>query len=585
MVGGYECRCPEGFVGDKCQFRTCALVVCENDGNCREMEGSSDAVCVCSEDWRGEKCEIPIYPCKTNPCLNGSICSELDPNDNNLYECFCKPDYYGRHCELRVDDCLRNECRNGAICVDLIADYECECSAGFEGEYCEKQVFVDDANLEELPEENVEDNLVEVSQRTTKMSTTKMSDLPVSELKSKSTTKMIRSTLSTLATPTKDEEVTAGVGGSSTAEDMEPTAVATQVEGDVSASPCVNNATFTGSTCLCPLGFGGVYCSDKLRITPHAKFLGSSYLQLPEIELNQTTHTMDLVMHLTTNSRRGLLFFMMSESDSSASGTLILQNGALVFEGMCGFTRDRIRVNSGIRLVPGRKYTISLTLIFPTSSIPKCAASIQVNDKRVQAEKRVFIPRLLPSQIKFELVYLGGRDISRANFTGCISNFGIMGRELQLMRDAVQGWNITPCGRITNALHETLTDVSECEEDPCISGLCVDHEREEGTKAVPVCLCDFGFSGRFCENTASVREARFFGDNFGYASFVEYPPISGSLSYFQIQLVFQLERDLAEGEEQFLVYLGSLDECESGGGRNRRKSSRRSTDCVFLSKI
>ncbi|XP_060903374.1 coagulation factor IX isoform X3 [Labrus mixtus] len=85
---------------------------------------------------------INLNPCRTNPCLNGGMCT-LDRGD---FLCLCPPQYHGKTCESVVLQCRY---RNGGCiqyCRDLLdgAGVQCGCAEGFnlepDGYSCSKTV-------------------------------------------------------------------------------------------------------------------------------------------------------------------------------------------------------------------------------------------------------------------------------------------------------------------------------------------------------------------------------------------------------------------------------------------------------------
>lgn len=45
-------------------------------------------------------CVVDLNPCRTNPCLNGGMCT-LDRGD---FLCLCSPQYHGKTCDSGNDD-------------------------------------------------------------------------------------------------------------------------------------------------------------------------------------------------------------------------------------------------------------------------------------------------------------------------------------------------------------------------------------------------------------------------------------------------------------------------------------------------
>ncbi|XP_076591863.1 coagulation factor IX [Chaetodon auriga] len=70
-----------------------------------------------------------LNPCRTNPCLNGGMCTM----DRGHFTCLCPPQYHGKTCDSVVSECRY---RNGGCmqyCRDLLggAGVQCGCSDGF----------------------------------------------------------------------------------------------------------------------------------------------------------------------------------------------------------------------------------------------------------------------------------------------------------------------------------------------------------------------------------------------------------------------------------------------------------------------
>lgn len=131
-VGGYECRCQNGYVGVHCEtnFDDCAPDPCKNGGVCSDR--TDDFRCACPAGFEGKRCDINIDECTPAPCLNGGTC--FDGIDD--YSCNCAPGFTGASCEINIDECAPDPCLNGGICVDSINGYTCSCAPGFKGPQC-----------------------------------------------------------------------------------------------------------------------------------------------------------------------------------------------------------------------------------------------------------------------------------------------------------------------------------------------------------------------------------------------------------------------------------------------------------------
>ncbi|ETE71786.1 Low-density lipoprotein receptor-related protein 1, partial [Ophiophagus hannah] len=123
-----NCRCPDSYVGDKCQFRLCSNY-CENNGVCH-LTASGTQQCRCTTNYYGDRCQHD----KCDRCLKGK-CS-INKQTGNV-TCIC-PD--GK----MAPSCLtcNNYCMNGGTCT-MNAETsmpECQCILEMTGERCEESV-------------------------------------------------------------------------------------------------------------------------------------------------------------------------------------------------------------------------------------------------------------------------------------------------------------------------------------------------------------------------------------------------------------------------------------------------------------
>ena len=104
------------------QSDSCDGIECGAHGSCE------DGVCVCTDGYIGEYCDVP-GPCVGIDCGENGTCVEG--------VCECDAGYEGDHCQTNIDDCNPNPCLNGGTCTDGVNRYTCQCIDGFTGDNCE----------------------------------------------------------------------------------------------------------------------------------------------------------------------------------------------------------------------------------------------------------------------------------------------------------------------------------------------------------------------------------------------------------------------------------------------------------------
>jgi len=180
------CSCPDGFTGPKCEVSAEAELMddcdlkCENGGEC--FFGQSPIVdedmkelaldgydflmdnkhCRCPEGFLGLRCEMRYERCGANEhfCLHGSGCVP----DNDQWTCDCteaatllSKAYAGEFCEHAATDFCDNAsgtsnagsfCANHGSCLGIIGAGEdhigCQCEPGWVGKYCEYESLATD---------------------------------------------------------------------------------------------------------------------------------------------------------------------------------------------------------------------------------------------------------------------------------------------------------------------------------------------------------------------------------------------------------------------------------------------------------
>ncbi|XP_072013269.1 uncharacterized protein [Amphiura filiformis] len=139
ITNSFECTCPAGFSGNKCQDRTtttaCSSSPCLNGGVC--TASISGYACTCISGYTGPRCETapPSNACSSAPCLNGGNCQTF----NNGFFCACVNRFTGTRCQIPPPSnaCSSAPCLNGGNCQTFNNGYFCACVNGFIGNRCQ----------------------------------------------------------------------------------------------------------------------------------------------------------------------------------------------------------------------------------------------------------------------------------------------------------------------------------------------------------------------------------------------------------------------------------------------------------------
>jgi len=87
--------------------------------------------------FTGARCEVNIYECIVNPCVNGATC--LD--EQGGYRCVRPLGFAGPEYQINIDERVTSPRQNGATCKDEIASFRCMCEAGFWCERCKSNAI------------------------------------------------------------------------------------------------------------------------------------------------------------------------------------------------------------------------------------------------------------------------------------------------------------------------------------------------------------------------------------------------------------------------------------------------------------
>ncbi|XP_064597910.1 von Willebrand factor D and EGF domain-containing protein-like [Liolophura sinensis] len=105
---------------------------CKNDGKCIQSEEDplNKHLCQCIAGYTGEKCEVDIDECASNPCEQGSCEDKVGG-----YDCVCDEGYEGPSCSVSMDACKDHPCYHGVECVSEGGTFVCgQCPDGMTGD-------------------------------------------------------------------------------------------------------------------------------------------------------------------------------------------------------------------------------------------------------------------------------------------------------------------------------------------------------------------------------------------------------------------------------------------------------------------
>nr|XP_046246185.1 delta and Notch-like epidermal growth factor-related receptor [Scatophagus argus] len=133
----FTCTCPPGYEGERCQLLVdhCISQPCKNGATC--FSSLAGPRCYCPEGYQGATCEQKVDPCASSPCHNNGTCYAQGPSPLG-FACSCTAGFTGPTCAQLVDFCALNPCAHG-VCRSVGNSYRCLCVPGYHGLYCEEE--------------------------------------------------------------------------------------------------------------------------------------------------------------------------------------------------------------------------------------------------------------------------------------------------------------------------------------------------------------------------------------------------------------------------------------------------------------
>ncbi|XP_033745666.1 fibropellin-1-like [Pecten maximus] len=116
---GDLCSCPSGYTGERCDVKLsgCSSQPCLNRGTCTEIGMTYE--CQCSNEYIGTNCEI-LNICAYSPCRHGQCTAT-----SSGFHCRCKHGWTGFTCETDINECLQSVCPSGQTCINNFGSYTC----------------------------------------------------------------------------------------------------------------------------------------------------------------------------------------------------------------------------------------------------------------------------------------------------------------------------------------------------------------------------------------------------------------------------------------------------------------------------
>ncbi|XP_035982290.1 protein eyes shut homolog isoform X2 [Fundulus heteroclitus] len=359
----------------------------------------------------------------------------------------------------------------------------------------------------------------------------------------------------------------------------------------------------TSSFCHCPLHFTGPFC-EKDTTVYIPSFDGSSYLTLKPLAFlpqplndssSRPTTAEEITFYLTvkTTSTQGTILFTQEQNFGDQFLHVFLEDGSPIAQLGCGGATV-LYATPGTSINNNRWMPILIRFSLPVGKQGgSCRIEIATDNGPAQhLEEFVSHP---VSERTFGPIFLGdvsshwemhderGKEARR--FIGCIKEFQVNLKEIDLVGEAVRGRNIKNCDPpvcqhlpcrnggtcVSDAEdwfcecppHYTgrLCQLSACERGPCSRGAtCIPRSQLEA-----VCLCPYGRQGLLCDQTINVTRARFSGtDEFGYTSFVAYTSVPSLSFFYEFKLRFTLANNSSAVRDNLILFAGQKGQGNDG---------------------
>ena len=116
---------------DGCTDIICPEGLCDHGGLCLSVHHRPK--CFCPAGFSGERCEINVDECASQPCYNGGTCKDSPQG----YRCECPPGFTGLQCNEEDSDCDKSPCPERTMCRNEpgIGNFSCLCRAGYQGKF------------------------------------------------------------------------------------------------------------------------------------------------------------------------------------------------------------------------------------------------------------------------------------------------------------------------------------------------------------------------------------------------------------------------------------------------------------------